>query len=971
MTARLYFLLSLLTLSSPVFAQTYKVTGHIVDAGDTSTLIDVSVVLAGAADSTVRSATVSNINGDFEIDNVAAGAYKLKLDYVGYKIIIKPVTVSNADVMLGTIKMSSSTKELKSVTVAAKQTRAEQMGDTSQYNADAFKTHPDATAEDLVTKMPGVTSDNTGVKVNGETVQQVYVDGKPFFGSDPTLALKNLPSEVIDKIQVFDKLSDQSSFTGFDDGTAQKTMNIITKGSKREGVFGKVYAGYGTDDTYLAGGSMNFFNGDRRITLIGLSNNINQQNFSSQDILGVSGGSGQNRGGSGGGRGAFGGGGSNGGGASNFLVGPQNGITTTNSLGFNYSDNWGKKIKVSGSYFFNGTDNNNTTATDRDYYNNQVYHENDTSEVRNYNHRFNLRFEYTIDSFNSIIFTSGVSFQQNFSSTGQYAETDTANSRLSSTRNFNSANNSGYSSSDNLLIQHKFKKQRRTISLNVNTSINEKSGTGTYYTNNLYTSPRVYDTVLDQHNSTYTNGYTVSPNVTYTEPMGKRGQLMANYNPSYSKNIADKETNDRNDATGEYNDFNSLLSNKYNSTYITEKGGLSYRVGDKKLTYSFGANLQYATLNGEQTFPYAQSKERNFESVLPNAMLNYRYADGRNLRIMYRTNTVSPSITQLQDVIDNSSPLLLKTGNPDLKQDYEHTLIVRYGLTKSKTAHNFFINFYANYINNYIANATYQGPYPYLQRAGDTLRIPRGTQLTLPVNLNGYFNERFFVTYGLPLEFIKSNLNLNGGLNYTRTPGQIGDTVNYANNIIPSAGVVVSSNISQNVDFTLSYYGSYNIVNNTVQKQANNNYYNHTAAFKINYIFLKRFVLNTNITDNYYTGFSGTGSQNYFLWNAYFAYKFLKNQGLEARFTAFDILNQNKSITRNVTETYIENDITKVLKQYFMFQLTYTIRNFKGSLPADMDPNKKQEGSFMRGPGGTFPGGGGGFRPGGGPGDDH
>ena len=958
MTLRLYVLFCFLVLSSSVFAQTYKVTGHIIDAGDTSTLIDVSVVLSGVADSTIKNATVSDINGNFEIDNVAAGAYTLKLDYLGYKIVTKPVTVTNADVVLGVLKMSSSTKELKNVTVAAKQTRAEQKGDTSQYNADAFKTHPDATAEDLVTKMPGVTSDNSGVKVNGETVQQVYVDGKPFFGNDPTLALKNLPSEVIDKIQVFDKLSDQSSFTGFDDGTAQKTMNIITKGSKREGVFGKAYAGYGTDDTYLTGGSVNFFNGDRRITLIGLSNNINQQNFSSQDILGVSGGSGQNRGGGGGGRGAFGGG--NGGGASNFMVGQQNGITTTNSLGFNYSDNWGKKIKVSGSYFFNGTDNANTTQTDRDYYNNQVYHENDTSEVRNYNHRFNLRFEYTIDSFNSIIFTPGVSFQKNFNSTGQYAETDTASSMLSSTRNFNSANNSGYSSSDNLLIQHKFKKQRRTISLNVNTSINEKSGTGSYYTNNLYISPRAYDTVLDQHYTTYTNGYTVSPNVTYTEPVGKKGQLMATYNPSYSKSIADKETNDKNDATGEYSDFNSILSNKYNSTYVTQKGGLSYRVGDKKLTYSFGANVQYAELNGEETFPNALSVYRPFVSVLPNAMLNYRYADGRNLRIMYRTNTVSPSITQLQDVIDNSSPLLLKTGNPDLKQDYEHTLIVRYGLTKSKTAHNFFINFYANYINNYIANATYQGP-DSLARIGVPLTIPRGTQLTLPVNLNGYFSERFFMTYGLPLEFMKSNLNLNGGLNYTRTPGQIGDTVNYANNLIPSAGVVVSSNISQNVDFTLSYYGSYNIVNNTVQKQANNNYYNHTAAFKINYIFLKRFVLNTNITDNYYTGFSGTGSQNYFLWNAYFAYKFLKNQGLEARFTAFDILNQNKSITRNVTETYIENDVTKVLKQYFMLQLTYTIRNFKGALPADMDPSKKQEGGVMRGPGG--------FRPGGG--DDH
>ena len=951
-------------------AQTFNLTGRVLDSKDTSTLVGVSVMVTKQADSNSKTGTVTDLDGYFTVTNLAAGSYNVTFDYIGYKLQSKQVMISTADVVLGTVKMTSTSNELKSVTIKDKEIRATQLGDTSQFNASAYKTHPDATAEDLVTKMPGVTSDNNGVKVNGENLQQVYVDGKPFFGNDPTAALKNMPSEIIDKIQIFDKLSDQAAFTGFDDGSAQKTMNIITKGNKREGQFGKVYAGYGTDNTYSLGGNINFFKGDRRITIVGLSNNINQQNFSAQDLLGVTAGSGGNRGGGGGGgRGSFGGGGGNGGGANNFFVGQQNGITATNSFGFNYSDNWGKKLKVSGSYFFNSTDNTSNSDLVRNYFDttrlisDNIYSEFDTSETRNSNHRVNLRFEYTIDSFNTVIFTPGISFQTNDNNTHQFANQEKGDTLLTQTHNYNSADNSGYSSTDNLLLQHKFRKQRRTISLNISSTLNEKNGTGVYWSHNINHS--IADS-LDQHNAIYNNGYTLSPNVTYTEPVGKKGQLLVTYNPSFSKSSTDKETDDRNVSNNEYTSLDTQLSNKYNTTYNTQKGGVSYRVGDKKMTFNIGANMQYATLEGEQIFPYTFSVNRSFTSILPNAMFNYRYADGRNLRIMYRTNTAAPSVTQLQSVVDVSNPLLLKTGNPLLDQDYEHTLIVRYGLTKSKTGRNFFLNLYANYIDNYIGNSTIQ-PLTHdikfkEEHMQDSVLIRQGTQLTLPVNVNGYFNERAFATYGFPVSLIKSNLNLNGGFNFTRTPGEINNALNYSNNFAPSWGIVLGSNISEKLDFTLSYSGSYNYVNNTLQSSVASKYYSHTAAFKVNYNLLKNIVLNTNITHNYYSAFSSTGNQSYFLWNAYVGYKMLKSKLLEARITAFDILNQNRSITRTVTDNYIENNNTKVLQQYFMFQLTYTIRNFKGQLPEFNEKENDMRGQW-RGQGG--PGGHGGFPRGG------
>jgi uncharacterized membrane protein YgcG len=939
----LFFLLFASGLTTG-YGQTYNFTGRVVDATDTSALIGVAILVVNTADTTLKTGTVTDPDGFFTIA-LMPGSYTLRFDYVGYKQISRTTTIAGADVDMGTLKMLATAKELKSVTIAAKEIRGQQKGDTSQFNANAYKTNKDATAEELVGKMPGVTSDNNGVKVNGEAVQQIYVDGKPFFGNDPTLALRNLPAEVIDNIQIFDRLSDQAAFTGFDDGSAQKTMNINTRKNKSEGYFGKVYAGYGTDDRYIAGGNLNIFHGEQRISILALSNNINQQNFSPQDLLGVSSGStgGGGRGGFGGGSGGFGGGGRGGGGsggAGNFLTGQQGGIQATNSVGVNYADKWGKKVKISGSYFFNGSDNTKMSEISRIYtdssYN--VYNEHTDNETRNYNHRVNLRLEYVIDSSNTIIFTPGISFQDNRSGSGTSATDSIRHLLYSTTLSRTTAFNTGYNSSNNLLLQHKFNKVRRTISLNLNTNLNEKSGNGTYYSDNRYYMPDT-GSLYDQHYDLMNNSNTYSANVTYTEPSGKRGQWLLSYNPSVSLSHADKETYDKSSTSSEYTNLNAYLSNKYDNTYTTQKGGLSYRIGDRLQNVLIGLNAQSATLDGTQTYPYNLTINRDFFSLLPNATYNLRYNDGRNLRIMYRTSTNAPSISQLQNVVDISNPLLLKTGNAGLKQDYGQTFIVRYGATKAQTGKNFFVNAFINYVDNYIGNATYM---PYRGDSlftdavtKDSILIRRGSQLSRPVNLDGYWSARTFVTYGMPVTLLKSNLNFNGGVNFNRTPGIVNQVINYSNNYIPSFGAVLSSNISENFDFTLSYQGNYNIVQNSSSTAASTNYYSHFASLRLNWVFLKNVVFNTNITHNYYTAFSNTGNQSFILWTSYVGYKMLKDKGLEARITAFDLLNQNKSITRTVSANYIENDLTQVLKQYFMLQLTYTIRNFKGQLPEE------------------------------------
>lgn len=209
----------LLFFSFGAFAQTFSISGRVKDAIDTSALIGVNVIVTSSTDSTIKTGGVTDVDGYVSIGGLNPGMYTLRMVYLGYNSVSRTVTIANENISFGTIAMKTSETQLKGVTVKEKQIRAEQNGDTAAFKADGYKTNADASAEDLVTKMPGVTSDNSGVKVNGETVQQVLVDGKPFFGSDASLALKNMPAEIIDKIQVFDKLSDQAAFTGFDDGT--------------------------------------------------------------------------------------------------------------------------------------------------------------------------------------------------------------------------------------------------------------------------------------------------------------------------------------------------------------------------------------------------------------------------------------------------------------------------------------------------------------------------------------------------------------------------------------------------------------------------------------------------------------------------------------------------------------------------------------------------------------------------------
>ena len=835
---------------------------------------------------------------------------------------------------MGTLFIPKSIKQLGEVVVVSKIPPVQQKGDTLEYNASQFKVNPDATAEDMVKKLPGVTVDKQGtVTAQGEQVRKVTIDGRDFFGDDATAALRNLPAEIIDKIQVFDRLSDQAQFTGFDDGNTLKAMNIVTKANMRNGQFGRMYAGYGTDDRYAAGGNVSFFKGNRRISLVGNFNNVNQQNFASQDLLGVTSGGG-NRGGFGGfggrqgnrGGGNRAGGGTSFGNQANFLVGQQNGITKTNAAGINFSDQWGKKLTVTGSYFFNNSNNLNNQVTDQQSLNGtDFYKENSLSKNNNYNHRINLRLDYKIDSANSILITPSINLQKNDGNSIYSTNAGFGEIVKSSSNNTTNTEVSGYNISNNILFRHSFPKKGRTISVGLITNFNRKSGNSYVVGDNKSfdtTGILVQDSIQNQFSDNFTNGNTISTNLAYTEPIGKKGQLQINYNPSFTKSKADQETYQFNNSEQKYSLFDTALSNKFTNNYATQNGGISYHKGDRDKQISVGINFQYSKLSSDQQFPAVAGIEKSFSDILPNLQFRKKLSLRSSINIFLRTSISPPSVSQLQNVYNINNPLVISIGNPDLKQQYTSSLVARYTFTNTQKGQSFFANFFLQKTNDYIASSVYHAQNDSVLAPSVTLLS--GGQLTVPVNLDGYWSVRSLFTFGQPVKLIKSNLNLNAGITYSRLPGLIDKQKLLTDNYNYSVGAVIASNVSEYIDFNLSYNANFNII----AGQPENGQVSQSVGIQFNLLSKTGWFFQNDLNNQAYDYKGTTPDQSFWLWNISTGKKFLKQQKGELKLTVFDLLKQNRAISRTVTEAYVEDTQSRVLQQYFMITFTYKLKNF-------------------------------------------
>lgn len=941
-------ILFLLISCAGVYAQNLTLKGEVINALDKKSLAGATIQLKHLPDSTEAGGTFTDSKGRFTLSNLKRNnKYMILISFLSYETWQKTIEAENKPIDLGKIELIPTSLQTSEIQIVGKVQPVVQKQDTSEFNAEAFKINKDATAEDLVSKMPGITVQDGKVQAHGEDVKRVLVDGRPFFGDDPTSTLRNLPSEIVDKIQVFDQQSEQSRFTGFDDGNASKAINIVTRMGARQGTFGRIMGGYGSDERWKSGGNINLFQNDRRISILGQINNTNEQNFSMEDLAGVMGGGGRGggfggmrgggmRGPGGGGGGGMrfamgGGGGFPGGDIGNFLVNAKNGLTTTKAVGLNYSDKWSEAFEVSGSYFFNLTSSDAASQVDRQYFAisnvTQGYQENSSSVSKNINNRFDMKIDYNIDSLNSMTFRPRITSQINNGSSLLFGNTMSNEQLLNSINTKANSDLTAYNLSGELLYRHRFAERGRTISLGINSSYKKNDGTSGQQSDNIYfTNLLTTDTLITQNQNSdlKKDGMGQSGNVVYTEPIGENSQLQLNAQISYSEDNSDQKTFS---STGISvpSSLDSSLSNVYKKIYRTQSYGTGYRYQKEGLNLMLGLNYNISVLENDATYPRTLKTEKTFYSFLPNMQLRYSVSRDQNLMFNYRAGNNSPSVEQLANVLNNSNPVQLSIGNPDLKQDNNHSFWLRYSQVSFGTMNSFFIMAGGSFSNNYIGNST-------TLAARDTvvegIKLQQGVQLSRPVNLDGYMNIRSFMTYSMPFQLIMSNVNFNGSVSYTKSPSMINGITNESKNSSLGAGIFITSNISRELDFSLGTNLSYNQVKNSVRTTSDQNYYNLNSRARFFWIFWDGFLIQADASHQYDSGLSGSYNRNDVVCNASIGKKIFSNDQGEIRLSVFDIFNKNNSIQRNVTDLYYEDTRSNVLGRYFLFTFTYNLRAF-------------------------------------------
>jgi hypothetical protein len=951
-TAMRYILLSILISLSSFICQA-QITGSISDGSTLEPVSGAMVLIMKVNESSPVANSKSDEKGDFKLDATLDPtlSYKLLVKMVGYEEYSAKVN-PNRKSQKFKVDLERNQKMLKEVNVSGTRARALIKGeDTIEYDAKAFKVNKDANAEDLVAKMPGITRDASGIKSNGETVQKVLVDGQEFFGEDANIALKNLPAETIDKVEVIDALNDRSSFTGFNDGNTIKTMNLKTKMGKSKGYFGKVYGGYGTNSRYQGGGNINTYEGSKRISVLGMINNINNLNFSTSELVGAATGS-SGMGGAGGAQmmrgmsfgmsvAGSGRGGGFGGPMSNFTVSNQNGVNDAASLGVNYNDVLGKNknVKISTSYFGNRTDNL-TISESRgrnliDTLNTLSSNIDNRNTSTGFAHRFNARIEGNLDAKNSYVWSNRLNLnesnsQQNSSTINFFKE------GVNAFENNNLINSSSktLSYNSNFLYKYKFEKKGRTLSLNSILDLSDQKGLSVQDISNVR-SGLSQNFGLDYNTRQWSS--TITNIISFTEPSGKYGQWLVNYSPSISnrRNVRDVST------------FNSLnpepvladsLTNHFTNNIFYNIGGLSYRLQFSKLRLMFGSSVQNISFDGRQTYPTGSELKRDFFGVLPYFNVQFSPQKMTKLKLSYNTTMNVPSVSNIQPVVDLSNPNMIYRGNENLVNEYNHNLFFHYMKPNIVKGTFFIVVSNISYTNNRIANFTYSA---INDTAIDGVQLRRGVQYSKNVNMDNAFSSFLFGNYTMPIKPLKSNFTINGNFSYNQNPSMVNFTEAMTKTYMYSIGTMLASSTMENIDYSLSYNPKY--FNNTfdLPNVADNNFWIHTAAANAKFTIAKNIVWSTDFTYNFNSQIDPSLNQHIFLFGSSLAYKLLKNRNLEAKLTVFDILGQNQNISRNVNNMNITDNRTNALQRYGLFTLTYSMKKVQGR-----DPEKNNAGFY-------------------------
>ncbi|MBL7738378.1 MAG: TonB-dependent receptor [Chitinophagaceae bacterium] len=873
-------------------------------------------------DSSLVSFTMTDNTGRFELTGLANGEYRLMISHVNYHNSNIPVTITDENKKhdLTNIIMNDKNMVLSEVIVTNEAPPVTMVGDTVQYNAGSFRVQPNASVEQLLKKLPGVKVEKDGtVKAQGEKVSRVLVDGKEFFGNDPKIATKNLPADAVDKVQVYDRQSDQAQLTGFEDGNYEKTINLKLKKDKKKGVFGKVSTGGGDKERYEGRFNVNSFKGARQMSAIGMGNNTNAEGFSFMDILNFTGELARMQRGSGGGNININISGDDA--AAMGLGGRNAGINTAWGGGINYNNIIGNKLDMQSNYFYNRFNPNIERHINRQNFlpgATNYYNQNSWSDNLNNSHRFNLNTLYQIDSMHSLRINPSLSYQKTRNqSSSDFQTLSDAGAMINEGKSNNLSETEGFNFRNDLMFRKKFNRRGRTLSLSLQTSMNESDGNGrlnsvTDFYDASSGSISRRDTIRQQRENSGSL-FSYNARAVYTEPVLKRSLLEFSIGKSNSINRSDLVTYDYNNQSGKYDELNAVQTNDFENTYGFTNAGIRMRTQKKKYSYAIGLNWQQAELEGKIISGAKDSViSKTFRNLLPNARFQYNFSRFKSFALSYTANTNQPNVSQLQPVPDLSNPLYIREGNADLKQEYNHMFQANLNLLSPYKNKNLFG--YLTFVGTRNKIVNY-----------DSVNVQTGVRYTKPVNVNGVYNLNSNLSYSMPVRVLKATLEVSARTRYAKTKQFINSLANDIKTLGFGPEIRLDMNATDKLNIGIGASVDYNKAKYSLQSAFNNEYTIQEYNTSFDWQLPKQFFLSSELTYTINNRLSSGFNARIPIWNASISRQFLRYNRGELKFSAYDLLNRNTGVSRNASQNYIEDSRVNTLRRFFMLSFTYSL----------------------------------------------
>jgi hypothetical protein len=906
----------LLFIQPRVWSQNNKVlsiAGRLVDSVSGEPLLHVTVLLKNPADSSIARAGFTDEAGRFQLTGIGPGDYWMECSHLGHQPLRRRMSLKQgAPLDLGTLPMAPRDFKLDQVVVREDRIPITIKKDTLEYDAGAFKVRDGAVVEELLKKLPGVEVERDGnIKAMGEQVEEVTVDGNPFFGDDPKIATKNLPADVVDKVQVIDKKSDQAAFSGIDDGQLKKSINLKLKEDKKSGTFGNIAGAGGSQERFDAKVNANRFNGGDQLSLLANGNNLNEAGFSLQESLSFSG---------------ISGGGSGirismapGGGPGAGAPGLSDGITTAWSGGLNFREQLNARLKSSGSYFFNHTHTANERQRERENLlgdgGTLLYQENGHSDDGGANHRLNLNFEYEIDSMSSLQVKPEFTYRD---------DRNEAANKYSTKSPGNLLLNSGFSEyrtsqqapvlNTDLLYRRRFSVEGRTFSASFRGGLQHPEAEQVNRSENRFFTGSAADTV---HQQQLREEQQLSGNLrlNYTEPVGRNKLLGIFYEWRRSRQESNRRTFDFNEQSGEFDLANELFTNRFENGFLVHEAGLQLQFQKLRYDLTLGAGARQSRIES-----VSQGAEKGFVksffNLFPTALFNYNFSTHRRLRLSYRTDTRPPAIAELQPVPDNRNPQYIQLGNPALKPEFAHRFRLNYHSFDFQSMRSLFSTLSVTATTNKIVRSN---------TIDET-----GRQVSLPVNASGAVDANGMAVLGIPLSGNRLKINLSTFLYYQGYTNFINEAENITRTWMARQRLGLSYDREEQFFLSLSTAASFNRATYSLQDFRDAGYLNYEVSLDVSWDLPVGLRLESELDYQVNAGGTALYNNRAVLWHATLEKDlFNKGQG-RLSLQAFDLLNQNVSLSRNTGENYVEDVRNTVLGQYFLLRFAYRWGKFGG-----------------------------------------